>query len=1196
METDLLMLKHNLSKMVCRLSDEPYYGRDILDIAMLATPEPFFYAMVRLLFIGEIQDDNGNMEYLCSAYARYVQEHCGCGFTLDDLFAEGWLVKSIDEWRFAGFRSDYAKLQDVDGREKSICEFIASLPYNRETGLVHVDVTGGGFAHLSQEVHRDLTWFLKNGLLSSDENGAGIYVLAESSGLWKALGNKALGAARSQGMKLERVLRLAHALRLYHRPSDLPAGDCDEHRDLLDALESDKLNWEQMEQILLTACRLQYRSLNGEQRQRIAMPHAPRLRYSWLWRTVYEPLCHLPRDTWRDDIFYYFLRRYNSLGKIDQQRFCGLLCHPFYQIMLVESHVLSPLVECLADSRMPLIALLPLTETLQAELADVGYQASSGLLAYFWELHPAPEEVVEYLVFLSINDKMRGANHQGYVYLYRKLMACIRESASPELVRGCLDYVTGQVVSASAVDSNHYFLLLLGLSRAVKRVPATGRQEAYAKIYQTVVGWLHRNRAEDLLLSTLPKDTWERADWSSILKANLTESEKFFDNIGAVLAVEELRNLQHGKLAECYLRLGLLWLTCLSKCVKSNELDLLQVKYVKFFFSSHDKVHLFGGDYLDIFQSEETLALILQYYPHLGHEAKDTFIQKLKSIDDDRCVDLILWFPYIESQELQAVFLERLPKMLPLIQENVSFYPTLRTLADNLVEIGLGLREEGNQADTLQKIVASLRDIQATFNSARQKLGGREEGYNEWVDSLGYRILLLNENWSELEKKDFYRAYHCLKLGDYESLRVAEQILAPHYENGEVSYAFNYMVAEALLVEALIKKNDSCIEELDKFNSVIEFLEKNAKRIRHNLLWQIAYYKLKVSIMTNEASAIYEGYWSLDGKYRLEIHCALLMADFLLEQKDYSLLQEITDKLKVRYGDTEPIKGLVRRIASQKNTDSEDAGGFRQDIAIPTSPERDLVENVRRALDDFQRMSNYQKAEVMLRPQVDLKSAAKYAAYAGSCGLLELFVLRTVLDVASRVESYSERLIFDGKVSPEDTYNKLFAEFLESYGSLILRYNAYDQTQEGGRNDAKAGYRTPGELDIMLKWNDMPVAILEGIKIVQAKGLPSLDEHINKLPDYNRRNIKLAFMLVYTVASDMDSFVSKYIDKLNSLKEGEKCSIQEIKKSVEMDWPVWGLNASGISFVCTKHKFPERGFDKGNEMHVYHVFIQILRK
>ena len=58
METDLLRLKNNLSKTVCKLSDKPYYRQDdIFDLAKLAVPEPLFYAMVRLLSIGEIQDE-----------------------------------------------------------------------------------------------------------------------------------------------------------------------------------------------------------------------------------------------------------------------------------------------------------------------------------------------------------------------------------------------------------------------------------------------------------------------------------------------------------------------------------------------------------------------------------------------------------------------------------------------------------------------------------------------------------------------------------------------------------------------------------------------------------------------------------------------------------------------------------------------------------------------------------------------------------------------------------------------------------------------------------------------------------------------------------------------------------------------------------------------------------------------------------
>ena len=808
MTADLHMLKSNLNKALLGLSDEPYHRRDISNLAMLANPEPIFYAMVRLLSIGEIQDDYSSLEYLRSTYMHYVSEHRNCNFTFDDLFEEGWLVKSIGEWHFIGFRSNYEHLPDVDMREESICKFIASLPYNRETGLVHVDITGYSFIRLSQEINRDYTWFVENELFSSVENNTNIYALAESSELWKKLGNKALGVARSQGMELERVLRLAHALQLYPSPSDLPAGDSDEHKTLLDMLAHDSFDWGQVGQILLTACHLQYHCLGAEQKQNIAMPSTTRLRHFWLWHIVYEPLCHLPRGTWQDMIFYYFLHRYNTLGDIDKQRFCRLICHPFYQIKLVESHVLEPLIDCLADEPLFLAVLLPLTEDLQVRATDVSPQASTDLLAYLWKLNPAPEEMAEYLIFLSTKDTMVGRGNKGYAFLYRNLISRIKDSGTPALIQGCLNHVVGQIDGASAVDLNHYYLLLLDLSWAVKRLPVAERQENYEKIYQAVIRWGKRNQADNLLLSTLSENSWERADWPNILRANLIKATEFFDNIESVLKVDELQNVQHGKLAECYLRLGLLWLACLSQHSKFENLDSIQVKYVQFFFSSHEKLHLFSGDYLGIFRSEETLAMILNYYPQFCYEARDTFSKLIKTIDDTRCVDLIIWFPYIESQDLQEVFLERLPLILSSIQKHACFLPTLRTLADNLVEIGLGLRETEKQTDTLRKIVESLKDIQTTFEITRPKLVGGEDNYNKWIDSLKDYILLLEDKWDELDKNEFYRAYHCLHLGDLKSLREAERILSSYFENGKVGYAFNYMVVEALLREKIVTQRN----------------------------------------------------------------------------------------------------------------------------------------------------------------------------------------------------------------------------------------------------------------------------------------------------------------------------------------------------------------------------------------------------
>ena len=103
------------------------------DWKLLTGKEPLLYAMVQLLFLAEIMPSTGSISYLQSAYAKYVTQHGDAGFTVENLFAEGWLVRALNEWRFTGFRSGYGELQGKNTRQQRICEFISGLPYDDAT-------------------------------------------------------------------------------------------------------------------------------------------------------------------------------------------------------------------------------------------------------------------------------------------------------------------------------------------------------------------------------------------------------------------------------------------------------------------------------------------------------------------------------------------------------------------------------------------------------------------------------------------------------------------------------------------------------------------------------------------------------------------------------------------------------------------------------------------------------------------------------------------------------------------------------------------------------------------------------------------------------------------------------------------------------------------------------------------------------
>ena len=196
--------------------------------------------------------------------------------------------------------------------------------------------------------------------------------------------------------------------------------------------------------------------------------------------------------------------------------------------------------------------------------------------------------------------------------------------------------------------------------------------------------------------------------------------------------------------------------------------------------------------------------------------------------------------------------------------------------------------------------------------------------------------------------------------------------------------------------------------------------------------------------------------------------------------------------------------------------------------------------------------------------------------------------------MASWIQAYSPRLIYEkeGKEtsSPEDTYNKLVQYFLDSYNWELKNFTVRDQTQEGARSLSKSGRLTPGELDLLLLWNQKPILLIEGIKLKHLSN--ELEEHLNKLPSYNAMNMHLAAMLVYVDTKDMADFQKRYRERLANDMSKNCCGIREIRTDKELGWPLTGLDAPEIKFIRTRHHF-EQGYDRGMDMDVYHIFVLI---
>lgn len=1186
----LFRLKRELLRMVAGM-ESAGKRTEPADWKFLTGKEPLLYAMVHLLFLAEIMPSTGNISYLKSAYAKYVSQHGVVGFNVENLFEEGWLVRALDEWRFNGFRSGYDKLQGLDARQMQICEFISNLPYDDEAPYcVCIDATSEEFQKLLLDLQCQANWFIEQKLLVESESKPGQYFIKCESEPWRSLGGKALGAAHEQGMALELVLRLSQALHIYAGPSDLPVGDVYEHRGLLSILEQDKTDWEQLEHILLRGVELRHRQLVPEVRQRWALPATARLRHFWLWRILYEEVCQLSHGTFQSYLCHYFLRRFPELGQNDQRQFALLLSKPLYQIMLVESKVPEALIECLELDNGRLSALLVLTEYLHDKLMENGRLAGECLAAFIWKMELSAEDFVEYLVFLHANGKRWARSHDLYRVIEQELLDSYKVTAPHVFVSDCLEACVQGVSDAQAIDANNYFCLLLELGWGVRRLPAENRSAQYERIYQGLQQWLQRNQMEDLLLSTLPTEKLDQTDWHGILSANQMHSKEFFERLKVPLSDSGIDHLRQSKIAEFLLYLGLRWLEALP--AEGQQMEGFQLKFINFFFAVQDRLGIFHGDYLKILSNEHTLASVLHYYPHLTKRVQARFENKLQEAKNEDAVALLFWYPYIDSNALREVYLQLLPDALRHLQESIHFMPALVTVADNLADTALDLYDKDDNSELQRQIVTVLQQIVSLVSEKVKSSSRIANDYQQWLDSLQKQLLLLQDDWEKLTKDDFFLAQKEIIIGKIESLRKAEAILRPHVDQGKISFVFNYMITEALLVQALQEQGDEFDTELEHFHQAVYVLEINNKKIRADSRWKISYYKLLISQQQADVDLVYQTYWSLPETHRQRRECVLLMAEYLLDRNNYTQAEELVNKLKSQIGDDKEVTEFLARLYVRKSG--------RQVSKLPEQnvpAEKSDIENVRDALQRFRDFSTEQQAEVLQRTTAE--QVAVFDAWQGASGSQvpgrrEVYLLTVLLYVASWIQAYSPRLIYekDGKEtsSPEDTYNKLAQYFLDSYDWDFKSFTVRDQTQEGARSLSKSGRLTPGELDLLLYWHRNPILLIEGIKLKCSSD--EIEKHLNKLPSYNIMNMRLAVMLVYVDNKDMAAFQKRYIKRLEDDMRKNQCGIREIKTDTALGWPLTGVDAPALNFIRTRHHF-EQGYDRGMDMDVYHIFVLI---
>ena len=147
--------------------------------------------------------------------------------------------------------------------------------------------------------------------------------------------------------------------------------------------------------------------------------------------------------------------------------------------------------------------------------------------------------------------------------------------------------------------------------------------------------------------------------------------------------------------------------------------------------------------------------------------------------------------------------------------------------------------------------------------------------------------------------------------------------------------------------------------------------------------------------------------------HRQQRECVLLMAEYLLDRKNYTQAEELVNKLKSQIGDDKEVTEFLARLYVRKSD--------RQVSTLPKQnvpAEKSDIENVRDALQRFRDFSTEQQAEVLQRTPAE--QVAVFDAWQGNSssqipGRREVYLLTVLLYVASWIQAYSPRLIYEKK-------------------------------------------------------------------------------------------------------------------------------------------------------------------------------------
>lgn len=1177
-----------------------------------------YYLCSELLEMAQIPENPYLLHYLQKKYEQVQSESKdGLLFSFKELFSEGWIQGTEEEWLWNNSQYEYESLTSYcDQREKQIVKFLQSMkgiPYKDEI-YPYIDEKSIEFKNLLKKTELSVEWLIDKNLLIRKENGLYINSFSQE---WEEYGDRVLSKKYEEWKcaeypkNLERWIHYCEFFTRCWRPEKYIEEKEELFQYCIEGLEKEISSWEQESMLVAKAMQIASNSLHTK--YEISIPEYGADRQKFI-RIHFERWCRFRNIHSRRNIYYGIcIRNYPVLGNELQQQFREILKKPCFELQyfhLVYSENEICTADCVGEVDLFLPAVCNLFRYIENnspknELKNLYIKQ---LAKPIWDIcyngfhQPNKKDwirnLAELLVFLYDEGECyrKKAYSHLFSYIYTEFLEILIQyyfrdiSEVKKVDEELVDYLITKIENSKSHDAQKYFGILLFMGKyAEQYIEYDSRKRTILDgLFRGLITWIRLAKERDILLSTVSWNFFSETVWQDVLIQNQEKLKELF----RMLSMKELENtklykidksviLSVGYLALLGIYFEALCLTDLRDKLSVQIKDFVEDEFINEFISYQNSWRLFSGENIRLGDSSVILSKSMYALSFLSEENKEAFVEKIKV---ENVIDVVFWMEYIRDQSIKSKLLCILMKaQKEKLFEEIYFFPTLQCAIDNLLE--LCFDESEDKKENSKESEKILEFVEYSLKNFEEALSHKPESvrkdYKEWQESVYCRVMLLKNQKDEIlsSQNEFYKGLVWLNSDRLDEVQKAKEIFAKNSDES-VLWRSNYMIASVLEIvkrkELNLDYNSELISYEKEFSNYVSAIQKvYLKEL------QIAYlYGLFLYLSLDKIEKFWILYEQMPKELYQDKRVLIYVIEVYLSLGKVAEAREQLEQLQLIYGQNAEIKRLEKKIKKADNT--------RQQIEKPLAQgniesSKLSYKEIRQILFGLAQKSNSILAEIMVDEEefCHMSNEKMYDKH-------EMQVLSMVCQALKSLQNYSVNLLHNKQVSSEDAYNRNLKLFFNLREERFLGFRLDEQTQGGTTKTVyRSGEQGIGRRDLLLVRKENAVALLEGIKLWRLEG-KKIEEHIEKLRDYNVERVPIVILPIYGHMTNEKQFWEKYMGLLHDLKKERAYDIVSVEKVDEFLKTEF---SAGLQYIVrTRHEYSEF------EVAVYHIMINIKGK